>query len=185
MGVHIHTDSLPTVEVVRDGVLYSAKVTGLPPENLYVNPDCGLRTRRPEIAQKMLDLVVGGAELARLKSGLIPRVTTIGSYRHSLRPRTWSTTTPYRGTAWEEVVDPYLWSMEEALKDFTSAGVDVPSTGQSRGDLYSPFLEPKFVKGIAWQGADAYVNGKIERSGSIRVADSSSTRGACCPRTTS
>jgi 5-methyltetrahydropteroyltriglutamate--homocysteine methyltransferase len=67
--IHIHTDALPSVEVVRDRVLYSAKATGLPPENLYVNPDCGLRTRRPEVAQKMLDLVVGGAELARLKSG--------------------------------------------------------------------------------------------------------------------
>ncbi len=67
--VHIHTDTLPTVEVVRDRVLYSAKVTDLPPENLYVNPDCGLRTRRPEIAQKMLDLVVAGAELARRKTG--------------------------------------------------------------------------------------------------------------------
>ena len=55
--------------MVRDRILYSAKVTDLPPENLYVNPDCGLRTRRPEIAQKMLDLVVGGAELARRKSG--------------------------------------------------------------------------------------------------------------------
>ncbi len=69
------------------------------------------------------------------------------------------------------MVDPYLWSLEEALKDFTSAGVEVPSTGQSRGDLYSLFLEPKFVKGVAWQGAEAYINGKIERSGSIRVSD--------------
>lgn len=67
--IHIHTDTLPSVDVVRDRVLYSAKVTDLPPEKLYVNPDCGLRTRRPEIAQKMLDLVVGGAELARRKSG--------------------------------------------------------------------------------------------------------------------
>ncbi|HUI00511.1 MAG TPA: hypothetical protein VLX56_02635 [Nitrososphaerales archaeon] len=66
--VHIHTDTLPSVEVVRDRVLYSAKVTGLPPENLYVNPDCGLRTRRPEVAQKMLDLVVAGAEQARRKA---------------------------------------------------------------------------------------------------------------------
>ncbi len=63
--IHIHTDTLPSAEVVRDRVLYSAKVTGLPPENLYVNPDCGLRTRRPEVAQKMLDLTVAGAELAR------------------------------------------------------------------------------------------------------------------------
>jgi 5-methyltetrahydropteroyltriglutamate--homocysteine methyltransferase len=67
--IHIHTDVLPSVEVVRDRILYSAKVTDLPAENLYVNPDCGLRTRRPEIAQKMLDLVVGGAELARRRSG--------------------------------------------------------------------------------------------------------------------
>jgi len=67
--IHIHTDTLPSVGVVRDRILYSAKVTDLPPENLYVNPDCGLRTRRPEVAQKMLDLVVGGAELARREAG--------------------------------------------------------------------------------------------------------------------
>ncbi len=63
--IHIHTDTLPSAEVVRDRVLYSAKVTGLPPENLFATPDCGLRTRRPEVAQKMLDLTVAGAELAR------------------------------------------------------------------------------------------------------------------------
>jgi len=63
--IHIHTDRLPSVDVVRDRVLYSAKVTGLDPKDLYVNPDCGLRTRRPEIAQSMLDLVVAGAEKAR------------------------------------------------------------------------------------------------------------------------
>jgi len=67
--IHIHTDTLPSAEVVRDRVLYSEKVTGLPRENLYVNPDCGLRTRRPEIAQKMLDLTVNGAELARRTPG--------------------------------------------------------------------------------------------------------------------
>lgn len=66
--IHIHTDTLPSVEVVRDRILYSARATDLPPESLYINPDCGLRTRRPEIAQKMLDLTVGGAELARRKS---------------------------------------------------------------------------------------------------------------------
>jgi 5-methyltetrahydropteroyltriglutamate--homocysteine methyltransferase len=63
--LHIHTDRLPSVEVVRDRVLYSAKVTEIDPALLYVNPDCGLRTRRPEIAQSMLDLVVAGAERAR------------------------------------------------------------------------------------------------------------------------
>ena len=67
--IHIHTDVLPSTEVVRDRILYAEKVTGLPPENLYVNPDCGLRTRRPEVAQKMLDLTVAGAELARQAAG--------------------------------------------------------------------------------------------------------------------
>jgi 5-methyltetrahydropteroyltriglutamate--homocysteine methyltransferase len=67
--LHVHTDVLPTAGVVTDRVLYSAKVTGLDPESLYVNPDCGLRTRRPEIAQKMLDLVVAGAERARGELG--------------------------------------------------------------------------------------------------------------------
>jgi 5-methyltetrahydropteroyltriglutamate--homocysteine methyltransferase len=63
--LHIHTDRLPSVDVVRDRILYSAKFTELDPGDLYVNPDCGLRTRRPEVAQRMLDLVVGGAEKAR------------------------------------------------------------------------------------------------------------------------
>jgi 5-methyltetrahydropteroyltriglutamate--homocysteine methyltransferase len=63
--VHVHTDHLPSIDVVRDRALYAAKVTELDPESLYINPDCGLRTRRPEVAQRMLDLVVAGAEKAR------------------------------------------------------------------------------------------------------------------------
>ncbi|MDG7022766.1 MAG: hypothetical protein JRN07_05135, partial [Nitrososphaerota archaeon] len=103
---------------------------------------------------------------------MTPRVTTIGSY--PTFPPAEDVEYYYaisRHGLGDEVVDPYLWAMEEALKDFTSAGVDVPSTGQGRGDLYSLFLDPKFVKGIAWQGADAYVNERIERTGSIRLAD--------------
>jgi 5-methyltetrahydropteroyltriglutamate--homocysteine methyltransferase len=67
--VHVHTDVLPTVGVVMDRVLYSAKITELDPRLMYVNPDCGLRTRRPEVAQRMLDLVVAGAERARGELG--------------------------------------------------------------------------------------------------------------------
>jgi len=66
--IHIHTDRLPNVGVVKDRILYSAKVTDLDPEALYINPDCGLRTRKPEVAQRMLDLVVAGAEMARGES---------------------------------------------------------------------------------------------------------------------
>ena len=63
--LHIHTDKVPTADVVADRVLYAAKVTGIAPERLFVNPDCGLRTRSPEVAERMLDLVVSGAEKAR------------------------------------------------------------------------------------------------------------------------
>ena len=63
--IHIHTDRLPSVDVVKDRILYSAKVTDLDPRDLYISPDCGLRTRKPDIAQSMLDLTVAGAERAR------------------------------------------------------------------------------------------------------------------------
>ena len=63
--LHVHTDRVPSTAVVADRILYAAKVTDLDPENLYVNPDCGLRTRRPEVAKQMLDVVVSGAEKAR------------------------------------------------------------------------------------------------------------------------
>lgn len=63
--VHVHTDRLPSVRTVRDRILYAAKVTDLPPQKLFVNPDCGLRTRRPEVAYSMLGLVAAGAEEAR------------------------------------------------------------------------------------------------------------------------
>lgn len=66
--LHIHTDRLPSLGVVKDRILYSAKASGLDPEKLYINPDCGLRTRSPEVAKKMLDLVVEGAAGARGES---------------------------------------------------------------------------------------------------------------------
>ena len=109
---------------------------------------------------------------------MIPRVTTIGSYPTFPRAEDveYYYTISTHGLG-GEVVDPYLWSIEEAVKDFTAAGVEVPSTGQSRGDLYSLFLDPKFVKGIAWRGAEAYVNEQISRVGPIRLGDVKHARG--------
>ena len=63
--IHVHTDLLPSVDVVKDRILYAAKVTDISPEKLFVNPDCGLRTRSPDIAYKMLNLVTAGAKKAR------------------------------------------------------------------------------------------------------------------------
>ena len=84
---------------------------------------------------------------------MIPKVTTIGSY--PTFPRSEDVEYYYaisRHGLGGDVVDPYFWAIEEALNDFTSAGVDVPSAGQSRGDLYSLFLDPKFVKIHPWFG---------------------------------
>ena len=90
---------------------------------------------------------------------MIPKTTTIGSYPTFPKPEDieYYLTISSHGLG-DEVIDPYLWSIDEALEDFTSAGIEVPSTGQSRGDLYSLFLDPKFVKGIRWNGAEAFVD---------------------------
>jgi methionine synthase II (cobalamin-independent) len=103
---------------------------------------------------------------------LIPKTTTIGSYPTFPKPEDieYYLAISSHGLG-DEVVDPYLWSIDEALEDFTSAGIEVPSTGQSRGDLYSLFLDPKFVKGLSWRGAEVFVDDSISRVGSPRIAD--------------
>ena len=62
--VDVHVDDLEPVELVRDRLLYAAKVLG-DPTKVYANPDCGLRTRTRSIAFEKLRRVVKGAELAR------------------------------------------------------------------------------------------------------------------------
>jgi len=102
----------------------------------------------------------------------MPKTTTIGSYPTFPKPEDveYYLTISSHGLG-EEVVDPYLWSIDEALEDFTSAGIEVPSTGQSRGDLYSLFLDPRVVKGVRWNGAEVFVDEKISRVASNRLAD--------------
>ncbi|MEK6949128.1 MAG: hypothetical protein AABX34_02830 [Nanoarchaeota archaeon] len=59
----IHSDFIESPELVRDRILYAAKVLG--PERIFVNPDCGLRTRKLDVAFAKLQNMVKGAELAR------------------------------------------------------------------------------------------------------------------------
>ncbi len=59
----VHIDDIESPELVRDRLLYAAKF--IDPERIYVNPDCGLRTRSREIAFEKLKNMVKGAELAR------------------------------------------------------------------------------------------------------------------------
>ena len=103
---------------------------------------------------------------------MIPKTTTIGSYPTFPTPEDieYYLTISSHGLG-DDVIDPYLWAIDEALEDFTSAGIEVPSTGQSRGDLYSLFLDPRFVKGMRWNGTEAFVDERIARVGSNRLAD--------------
>src|SRR5205807_876219 len=55
---------LESPELVRDRLLYAAKVVG-DPAKIWANPDCGLRTRTWEVTLAKLISTVKGAELAR------------------------------------------------------------------------------------------------------------------------
>lgn len=60
----VHTDELETPELVRDRILYTVKAIG-DPAKVYVNPDCGLRTRTWEVSRRKMEIMAKGAELAR------------------------------------------------------------------------------------------------------------------------
>jgi 5-methyltetrahydropteroyltriglutamate--homocysteine methyltransferase len=63
----VHVDNVETPELIRDRIQYAVKILG-DPERIYVNPDCGLRTRTWDVAYAKLCNVVKGAELARQES---------------------------------------------------------------------------------------------------------------------
>jgi 5-methyltetrahydropteroyltriglutamate--homocysteine methyltransferase len=62
--IDVHTNSVEPPELVRDRILYVAKLIG-DPSRIYVSADCGLRTRTWEISFQKLKNMVLGAELAR------------------------------------------------------------------------------------------------------------------------
>jgi len=101
-----------------------------------------------------------------------PKTTTIGSYPvfPSAEDLDYYQKMLARGVT-EELVDPFLWSIEETVRDFAASGVEVLSTGQTRGDLYAIFLDPRFVGGLTWRGAEAFVSDRISRVSSSRLAD--------------
>jgi len=59
----VHNDAVETPEFVRDKIVAAANLLG--PEKIFVNPDCGLRTRSWNVAFAKLDSMVKGAALAR------------------------------------------------------------------------------------------------------------------------
>jgi 5-methyltetrahydropteroyltriglutamate--homocysteine methyltransferase len=63
-AVDVHRDTVETPEVVADRIRRAAKYLG-DPHRIWVNPDCGLRTRSLGVARAKLESVVKGAALAR------------------------------------------------------------------------------------------------------------------------
>ncbi len=62
--IDVHTDFIEPPELVRDRILYAVKILE-DPKLIYVNPDCGLRTRKRVVAFQKLRNMVKGVELAR------------------------------------------------------------------------------------------------------------------------
>ncbi len=60
----VHNDSVESPSLVRDRVLHAARLIG-DPSLIYVNPDCGLRTRSWKVTFNKLVNMSRGAELAR------------------------------------------------------------------------------------------------------------------------
>ncbi len=64
----IHRDNIETPEKVEERILKAARYLK-DPSQIYVNPDCGLRTRTLDVAWQKLVNMVRGTELARKKLG--------------------------------------------------------------------------------------------------------------------
>ncbi|MGA8303031.1 MAG: hypothetical protein WA547_02750 [Thermoplasmata archaeon] len=62
--VDVHRDEVEPPELVADRIQRAVKYLG-DPARIWVNPDCGLRTRKLDIASRKLESVVHGAALAR------------------------------------------------------------------------------------------------------------------------
>jgi 5-methyltetrahydropteroyltriglutamate--homocysteine methyltransferase len=60
----VHSDIVEEPTLIRDRIAYATKTLG-DPRRIYVNPDCGLRTRTWDVAYAKLCNIAQGAELAR------------------------------------------------------------------------------------------------------------------------
>jgi 5-methyltetrahydropteroyltriglutamate--homocysteine methyltransferase len=64
----VHRDEVETPKKVSERILRAAKILG-DPRRIWVNPDCGLRTRSLSVAYQKLTNMVEGAKLARVAQG--------------------------------------------------------------------------------------------------------------------
>jgi len=62
--VDVHRDAVESPATVAERILRATKYLG-DPHRIWVNPDCGLRTRSLTVARAKLEAVVQGAARAR------------------------------------------------------------------------------------------------------------------------
>jgi 5-methyltetrahydropteroyltriglutamate--homocysteine methyltransferase len=60
----VHRNEVETAEIVADRIRRATKILG-DPSRIWVNPDCGLRTRSLDVAWQKLRAVVEGAGIVR------------------------------------------------------------------------------------------------------------------------
>ena len=65
--IDVHTNKIEPVELIMDRIEYALKY--IPPEKLFINPDCGLRTRSRDIAKRKLRNMVEATKKIRRKYG--------------------------------------------------------------------------------------------------------------------
>jgi len=66
--VDVHRHRIETVEEVRSGILKAVEI--VPPDRLYIDPDCGLKTRTWDEARAKLRVMVQAVESVREELGL-------------------------------------------------------------------------------------------------------------------
>lgn len=96
-----------------------------------------------------------------------PSTTVIGSYPITVSD---SEIEQYRAFP-EETEDPVKSTIQLSVRDFVSAGIEFPSTGQARESFVRLFLDPNHVGGIVYEGSEIIVTGKIVRKSAIRLDD--------------
>ncbi len=101
------------------------------------------------------------------KRNKFPATTVIGSYPIPIQDELIKQYKEFP----DEVDDPVNTSIELAVKDFVSAGIEYPCTGQTRESFVRIFLDPEKIEGIKSDGSEILVTGKIHRSEPLRLED--------------
>ncbi len=69
LDIDVHTDFIDPVELIADRIRYALKF--FPPEKLFINPDCGLRTRSRDVGRIKLLNMVRAVKIIRKELGLM------------------------------------------------------------------------------------------------------------------